>query len=179
MHYDSTILFLTAACFFAVAAAGFDVRSRRIPNAITGPAFLAGLLLHGIFSGYRGVLTSLAGALVCGVIFLVFYVAGGMGAGDVKLVAALGSLVGLSLSGQLLVFTTLSGGVMALVLALSTGRLKQTLRNIVTLVSHHARHGVSSHDELNVTNEAMLRLPYGVAIAFGSLAVFCVQEIKR
>ena len=179
MHSDSTILFLTAACFFAVAAAGFDVQSRRIPNAITGPALLAGLMLHGIMGGFHGLMTSLAGALVCGLIFLVFYVAGGMGAGDVKLMAAVGSLVGLSLSGELLVFTTLSGGVMALMLALFRGRLKQTLRNIVTLMSHHARHGVSSHDELNVTNEAMLRLPYGVAIAVGSLAVFCVQEIKR
>ena len=79
----------------ATIGAVYDVRSRRIPNFITLPAIVFGLLLHAVFGGWRQLVTAAAGGLICGLIFFVFYLAGGMGAGDVKLITAAGCIAGL------------------------------------------------------------------------------------
>lgn len=71
--------------------------------------------------------------LLCGVIFLIFYLSGGMGAGDVKLIAAVGCIAGLSNSVYLLVLTALAGGVMGIGMALMRGRLRETLFNVAAL----------------------------------------------
>src|ERR1035441_10426848 len=124
-----------AAC--ALISSVFDVRSRRIPNFITMPAFLFGLAMHLALGGWKQLLTSLAAGVICGLVFLVFYVAGGMGAGDVKLIMAVGCIAGLSHVAYLLVLTALSGGVMALVWAVARGQLQQTIMNVGELASHH------------------------------------------
>ena len=71
--------------------------------------------------------------LLCGVIFLIFYLSGGMGAGDVKLIAAVGCIAGLSNSVYLLVLTALANGVMGIGMALMRGRLRETLFNVAAL----------------------------------------------
>ena len=102
---------------------------------------------------------------MCGLIFLLFHLAGGMGGGDVKLIAAAGRTAGLSLVGPLLVLTSLAGGVMAIALALYHRRLKQTLLNVRALVVHHGRAGLAPHADVNLDNAQALRLPYAPAIA--------------
>jgi prepilin peptidase CpaA len=169
----STYLGFASIC--ASIGAGLDIKSRRIPNNLTLSTFVLGVALHVALNGGRGLLSSLAGALICGTIFLVFYLAGGMGAGDVKLIAAVGAAVGLPHVTYLLVFTSLSGGAMAMAMAVMHGRLKETLFNVGALTAHHARQGFTPHQELNVTNKTTLRLPYGVAIACGTLLTFYIQ----
>src|SRR5579875_2540028 len=164
---DIQTTYLLAACACAAVSAVFDVRSRRIPNVITGPAVLAGLLLHGVVDSWHGLLSALAAGAICFAVFLVFHIAGGMGAGDVKLMAAVGCLAGLPHVTFLLVFTALAGGVMGVALAILRGRLRETLFNLGSLMSHHKEAGLVPHPELNVRNGATLRLPYGVAIAAG------------
>jgi len=163
----------------ALVGAGFDIKSRRIPNVLTLPAILAGLLLHGLLDGWHGLLTSLAAGLICGVIFLIFYLAGGMGAGDVKLITAVGALAGLSNAAYLLVLTSLAGGVMGIAFALMRGRLKQTLFNVAALAEHHKDEGLKPHPDLNVLNQGTLRLPYGVAIAAGCTITFYLLGMQR
>src|ERR1017187_8287818 len=85
-----------AATARSLARSVFDVKSRRIPNFVTVPAFLFGLALHLALGGWRQLLTSLAAGVICAAVFLVFYLAGGMGAGDVKLILAVGCIAGLS-----------------------------------------------------------------------------------
>src|SRR5215467_4923288 len=75
-------------------AAWSDVRTRRIPNSTTVTGAAAGFLLHIFYGGASGAVHSLAGAAFGLAIFLVFYIAGGMGAGDVKLFGAVGAFVG-------------------------------------------------------------------------------------
>jgi prepilin peptidase CpaA len=116
-----------------------------------------------------------AAGVICGLVFLVFYVAGGMGAGDVKLIMAVGCIAGLSHVAYLLVLTALSGGVMALVLALACGRLQQTIMNVGELATHHSHEGLQPHPDLNLGNAATLRLPYALAIAGGSLLTLYFQ----
>ena len=98
-------VFPAASLLCATLSAVYDVRSRRIPNFITLPAMVFGLILHAALGGWRQLATAAAGGLICGLIFFVFYLAGGMGAGDVKLIAAAGCIAGLPLIGHLLLWT--------------------------------------------------------------------------
>ena len=177
--FDKQFVYPAAATAVALAGAATDIRSRRIPNLITGPAILLGLALHLSLDGWHGLLTSLAAGLICGAIFLIFYVAGGMGAGDVKLIAAAGCIAGLSDAGYLLILTSLAGGVMGLAFAMMRGRLKQTMSNVTMLASHHREEGLKPHPELNVMNVSTLRLPYGVAIAAGCTITCCLLGFQR
>jgi len=176
---EKEFVYPAVATVCALAGAVTDIKSRRIPNLITGPAILAGLLLHLSLDGWRGLLTSLAAGLICGAIFLIFYLAGGMGAGDVKLIAAVGCLAGLSNTAYLLVLTSLAGGAMGIVFALMRGRLKETLLNVGEITTHHRKSGLKPHPDLNVRNGSTLRLPYGVAIAAGSSITFYLLGMQR
>jgi prepilin peptidase CpaA len=162
-----------SAC--ALVASVFDVKSRRIPNFITMPAFVFGLALHLVLGGWKQLLSAFAAGLICGVVFLLFYIAGGMGAGDVKLIMAVGCIAGLSHIAYLLVLTALCGGVMAIVLALARGKLQQTLMNVGEIASHHRQEGLQPHPDLNLSNAQTLRLPYALAIAGGSVLTLYFQ----
>jgi prepilin peptidase CpaA len=152
----------------AIGGAVYDVAIRRIPNGFTLPAIAFGLLLHFTLGGWRQLATATVAGLSCGLIFFVFHLAGGMGGGDVKLITAVGCYAGLSLIAPLLILTSLSGGVMAVGLALYHRRLKETLVNMCALAVHHGTVGLAPHPEFNIGNARTLRLPYALAIATGS-----------
>jgi prepilin peptidase CpaA len=177
----ATIEFTYAACCLlcAFVAAVFDITCRRVPNFVTLPAICLGLLLHLIFGSWLQLATAAAAGLLCGSIFLLFYLAGGMGAGDVKLIAAAGCISGLSLVGPLLLFTSLAGGVMAFGLALYHRCLKETVLNIGALVVHHRMEGLVPHPILNIGDPRNVRLPYAVAIATGSALSLLLLLVRR
>ncbi len=161
------LVYTASAALCAGVGAATDLRTRRIPNWLTASGCVAGLCLHTLLDGPDGLLTALAAGLLCGGLFVVLFLAGGMGAGDVKLMAAAGCLAGWSPVFPLLLFTVVSGGFMALVFAVWRGQLRVTLRNVLALAAHHRQQGLVAHPELHVGNPAALRLPYGVAIAVG------------
>ncbi|HEY0784401.1 MAG TPA: A24 family peptidase [Acidobacteriaceae bacterium] len=167
------VLFTGLALLCAGVASIYDLRERRIPNRLTGPVLLAGLLLHGVLGGWPGCGSSALAALGGGIVFLVFFLAGGMGAGDVKLMAAVGSLAGLASLEMVLLMTVLAGGVFAVVLATYKGQLRQTLRNTGDLIVHHGQRGFAPHPLLNLGNAETLRLPFALPIAAGCLISFC------
>jgi prepilin peptidase CpaA len=165
---------LTAA---ALVCAGIgsvhDVRERRIPNRLTGPAILAGLALHSIAGGWLGLADSALGGLIAGGIFLIFFLAGGMGAGDVKLMTAVGCITGLSPLRLVVIATAIAGGVFAFAVSVAHGRLRETLRGVAALLLHHGRRGVKPHPDLNLANASTLRLPFALPIAAGCLFALC------
>ncbi len=163
----------------ATIGAVYDVRSGRIPNFITLPAIVFGLLLHAVFGGWWQLVTAAAGGLICGLIFFFFYLAGGMGGGDVKLITAAGCIAGLPLIGHLLILTALAGGVMAIGLALYRRQLVETCHNMHTLVVHHRTMGLTPHPQFNIGNDRTLRLPYALAIATGSGLSLCLVVMQR
>jgi prepilin peptidase CpaA len=174
-HLQTDLIYPATAVACALVGSVFDVKSRRIPNFITFPSILLGLAMHLALGGWRQLLSSLAAGLICGVVFLIFYIAGGMGAGDVKLIAAVGCIAGMPHVAYLLVLTALSGGAMAIVLALARGRLQQTIVNVGAIASHHSHEGLQPHPDLNLSNLDTLRLPYALAIAGGSLLTLYFQ----
>lgn len=177
--FDNDIVYLSSAVVCAAIGAMTDVRSRRIPNLLTGPALLVGFGLHAALGGWRGLEHSFFAALVAGGIFLVLFITGGMGGGDVKLIAAVGALVGLTHVAYVLIFTGLAGGVMALALVARRRRFRQTFSNVGALVVHHRLHGLEPHPDINVSNETALRLPYALAIAAGVLITVSLVVLQR
>jgi prepilin peptidase CpaA len=169
MKISADNIYAVGALLFALAAAGWDVRTRRIPNWMTLPGIVLGLLMHGIISGWMGLASAAAAAAVAGSAFLVLFIAGGMGAGDVKLITAVSAIAGWPAMPAILLGTVLTGGVLALGMAIWRGRLRATLMNVAKLATHHGQHGLVPHPEVNVLNARTLRLPYGVAIAAGCL----------
>jgi prepilin peptidase CpaA len=180
MHaVDNQFVYAAASLFCTAICAVYDIRTRRVPNAVTFPAIVFGLVLHFSLGGWRQLATAAAAGLLCGIVFLVLHIAGGMGAGDVKLITAAGCICGISLIGHLLLFSALAGGLMAICLALFRGQLKQTILNVGTLTMHHKAQGLVPHPELNVKNAATLRLPYAVPIAAGSALSLCLLLVQR
>lgn len=165
--FSQNILCLSASLLCAGCGAVWDLRTRRIPNLLTGISILAGLFLHLVVGGWRQMGLAAAAGLIAGAVFLLFYIAGGMGGGDVKLMTAVACLAGIRSIAELLAATAIMGSVLALVLAARHGKLLETFRGLGTLFSHHLRKGLKPHHELNVTNERRLRLPYALAIAAG------------
>ncbi len=172
--FQSELTYPATATAVAVIGAVFDVKSRRIPNLVTVTAFLLGLTMHFALGGWRQLLNSLIAGVLCGLVFLVFYIAGGMGAGDVKLMMAVGCIAGganaeYGYVAYILMFTAICGGVMAVGLVLIRGRIHETAMNMSELISHHAHKGLQPHPDLNIGNAKTLRLPYALAIAGGCM----------
>jgi prepilin peptidase CpaA len=162
---------LLGASVIAVAAAVHDARSRRIPNRLTLPAIAAGFLISAVAGGWPGLESAIWGALLGGGIFFLFFVVGGMGGGDVKLMAAVGAWAGLQQVTPILLASAVAGGIVAIVYMIAEGTVLRTLRNTLILVQHHATSGLRRHPEINVQDSDTTRVPFGVAIAIGTL--FC------
>ena len=175
IHIQAETIYTAVATACALAGSVFDVKTRRVPNFVTIPCFLLGLVLHLTLGGWKQMLLSLAAGTICGLVFLVFYLAGGMGAGDVKLIMAVGCIAGLSHIVYILSLTAIAGGAMALVLALIRGRLQETFLNVGELIAHHRQKGLQPHPDLNLRNARTLRLPYALAIAGGCILTLCIQ----
>jgi prepilin peptidase CpaA len=166
---DKMILISAVAVIVAMIAALTDIRERRIPNKLTYPAAMLGLLLQATFFGWKGLLSALLGAGVLGGIFLLFYIIHAMGAGDLKLGTALGCIAGLSASANLLFAISVAGGVLAIIHIVRTRTVVKTLRNTLEVLSFHAQQGLQTHPTLNLDNPKSVRMPYGLAFAAGTI----------
>lgn len=163
----------------ALSAAVMDVRTRRIPNWFTLSTLAGALLLQVVHGGLHALALSFMASVLAGSLFLVLFLAGGMGGGDVKLMAAIAAGIGLSDTGVLLVFTSLCGGAMAMLVMLRHGRAWESVRNIGHVMVHHCEHGLEPHPVLNVRNKKNLRLPYAVAITAGTLLTISLEKVGQ
>ena len=166
---NSTQIIPALAVGVAVCAAISDIKTRRIPNRLTYPAVFAGLLLQGALHGWQGLLRSAGGGLIFGGVFMLCYLVRAMGAGDVKLAAALGCIVGSTATAQVMIATALAGGALAVIFMVLSGRVIETLRNTLRVAGFHILHGLRMHPTVNLDNPAAVRMPYGLAFAVGTL----------
>ena len=169
----SQIAFAGTALACAGIASVYDLSQRRIPNFLTLSGFVAGLVVHAVTGGFSGASMALAAAFIAGLAFLPFYLVRGMGAGDVKLIAAVASLNGFTGLASFLVGTALAGTLNAIIVSLQTGRLRQTLANAYELLAHHRGACLTPHAALNLSAEGVFTLPYALPIAAGCFFAVC------
>lgn len=159
------------------AAAVSDVSSRRIPNALIAAGLAAALMLHVFGSDSAGWKAWLTGMLTGLVLFLPFYAVRGMAAGDVKLMAAVGSFVGPLMAFKVAMATFLIGGAWALAAIVLKGKIKQASLNISEIVLlRGARSSVVAQERNDMPASSIGRLPYGVAIALGTVTMLLVEH---
>ena len=143
----------TVAIAAATLAASVDIRYRRIPNWLTASLVVTGLLLNVWQFGLGGGGLALAGAGLGLAVLLPFYAVRAIGAGDVKLLAGLGALLGPHVLVSVAVYTALAGGVISAVMLAKSGRLWRVLCEVFIEHRPPTRGGATA--------------PYAVAIAGG------------
>jgi len=149
-----------------------DLRSRRIPNWLVLPFLLAGVALSGWRDGWHGIGQSLAGLLLGGLLYGIFFWMGGMGAGDVKLCAAIGAWIGPQQLFIALVITGMAGGIMVLCWAAFGGFLKDLFADTGDLVFGWKKRALRGDPQPALANPTKRKIPYAPAMAIGTLISF-------
>ena len=154
------LLPLTAAITY------FDVRHRRIPNKIALVALACGLAVNTFWSGWSGLLSSVQGCLLAFGLMLLLHFFGALGAGDVKLFAAIGSLIGVGLVIKTFVVVVLLGAVLAMVSMVYTGTARVTMQRVYLILVGFLPGWKMPRYEVTPDRHT---IPYGVAIMLGTL----------
>jgi prepilin peptidase CpaA len=159
-----TFLFLSLILLAAYA----DLRTRRIPNALTAGGLAAGLVTALLAGGWGGLGNAALGA-VCGfAVFFALYLLRAMGAGDVKLMAAAGSFLGFPLIVSAALWSAVAGGLVMLIVAFRARAGRRVAGNMGRLLSYWAHSGgIRKAEWLTLDSPGALAIPYGVAVALG------------
>jgi len=165
---------LVLAGLLAAVAGWMDWRSRRIPNWLTVPGLLLGVAANSVAAGWTGAKSALLGAGLGLALLLPFVLVRSLGAGDWKLVGAIGAFLGPGPLVVVLMGTVFVAGGMALVLIIVKKRVRQTMRNIgrilAALLSLHL-----PGQELTLDNPESLKVPFGVAVAV-TVILYAVRQ---
>lgn len=156
----------------SLVAASFDARCRRIPNWLTAPLFLTGLVSSSLAAGAAGAAEAAAAALLLSLPYIILFLFGGGGAGDAKLMGAIGAWLGIVQGGIVLLATCVSGIVLALVHARKKRELRTTFTNIGGIAravsfSMSAHGSLQELPEMLAPTRAASTIPYGLAIFAG------------
>lgn len=144
-----------------------DVRYRRIPNPFVLATLISGLTISIVMGGWRGGLNSLGGCVLAFILMFILHVFGAMGAGDVKLFAAVGSVIGAQLVLPTFVVVVLMGGLLALVSTLRSGVFRTTMHRVLQILV-----GLLpgwQMPKFSVPADRRLTIPYGAAITIGAI----------
>lgn len=157
------VWFTLAGCF---VASFWDLRTRRIPNLLTGSLVIAALIVHA-FGGVRPVAESVAvmGVLMATGTFI--YRRGGIGGGDIKLGIATCGMLGYPLCVPFLFYTAIGGGILALLFLAVRGNIQASASRVVTMTLGDA----------GIVTAKCETLPYAVAFAFGAIVVALSQSV--
>lgn len=151
----------------AVLVIYYDVRYRRIPNAFVLATLISGLTLNLAMYGLSGGLSSVGGCLLGFILMFMLHVFGAMGAGDVKLFAAIGSVIGAPLVLPTFVVVVLTGGLLAVISILRSGVFRTTMHRVLQIFV-----GLLpgwQMPKFSVPADRRLTIPYGVAITIGAI----------
>jgi len=150
--------------------AAIDVRTRRIPNVLTFGGTSVALVYHAFLAGLAGLGHSAAGWALGIALFLPMFLLRGMGAGDVKLLGAVGAWLGPMGALWSGLYTVIAGGVLALIVGARHGYLGKAFQNLWVLFGFWRTTGVKPVTGLTLADAPGPRLAYGIAIFAGTLA---------
>lgn len=145
----------------------YDIRFRRIPNAFVLATLVSGLIINVTGSGWAGAMTSLKGGALAFGLMLFLHIFSAMGAGDVKLFGAIGSVIGVSSVFETFLIVLITGGVLAIVVSGRNGKLRETW-NRVLLIFINLFSGWQP-PRFPAPTDRQATIPYGVAITVGTL----------
>jgi prepilin peptidase CpaA len=160
----------------ATVAAMFDLRTGRVPNVLTFGAVAAGVLVAVTLNGLSGLGTSLLGCVVGLALFFPLFALGGMGAGDVKLLAAFGAWLGPVDVFWAAIWASLVGGGMAIVVGAWSGYLSEAVRNLLTMGVIWHSGGASPTAGLTLRESRGPRLAYAVPIGIGAIVALWLRR---
>ena len=146
-------------------AAIHDAKYRKIPNIITFSTIVAGLAYHSWLSGFQGFLFSLGGAFLGLGLLIVFYLLGKMGAGDVKLMGAVGSILGPAGVFNAFLFTAIVGGIYAIIILLMRGGFADSMNRLWQALKLTVLTRSPTAPDEKKTGPVLC---YGIAIAIGT-----------
>jgi Flp pilus assembly protein protease CpaA len=157
---------------FVVTAAVSDACTRKIPKVLTTAGVAAGLLYH-VFAG--GIASAVATTIIAFAVGLTFFWVGAIAGGDVKLISALGSMLGLDRWMLAMETAVFAAALIGLVQVLKSGAFGRTLKNIGEITKTIAKTGLKAHPVLNASNPNTIRSPFGIAAALGTVLAVVVR----
>ena len=177
MNSTETIWVLALA--LACCGGWMDWRTRRIPNWLTVSGALVGLAFNTILAGWQGALLSLEGAGLALGLLLPLVLLRGFGAGDWKLMGAMGAVLGWQAMLSVLLVSVLISGAMAVIQILAARRVQETLGNLVTLVVGFATFGLRANPEISLDNPKLMKQPFGAAVAMATVFSFVLAHWRH
>ena len=172
-----TVLAKVLTLAFLVLCVRSDLRALRIPNAFTGPAMLIGTALGGWAAGWNGVTTSLIGCAVAIAVLFGPFALGGVGAGDVKMMGAVGALLGPNLVLQSLIVGLALGGVFAVARLVRVDKLRETLTAMGRMFGNAVLALSVEPLRMSATNPNAVVLPYSLPLGLGTASVIAISLI--
>ncbi|MBI4908506.1 MAG: prepilin peptidase [Acidobacteria bacterium] len=174
------LVVLGLLALLVVVAAVYDVRSRRIPNWLVLLGALLGMALNAVLYEQAGLKLSALGIGMALLVYVPLFAIRGMGAGDVKLMAAVGSIVGPVNWLFIFVLTAICGGILAVVLLVVKGRLLRAIRNagFILWELFRLRAPYRRNEQLDVSHPEAVSLPHAVSIAIGSLVFAAILRVR-
>jgi len=161
-------------CLILIVAAYIDGKELRVPNWITFPMVLSGLVYSTWVGGWEGLGAGLLGMVVGLATLLPLYAVGGMGAGDVKLMAGIGAWLGATVTWHAFIATVVVGAIMAIIMVLSRRAWDKHYGNFLMIMTEFMT--IKNPRQLSEIaaerKPKMLLLPYGIPICIGSIAYF-------
>ena len=164
-----TTFTIGAALIIGVAACITDLHSRRIPNWLTFGAAALALAFHFAEAGQAGAQQAASGWATGLFLFMPLFLLGGMGAGDVKLLAALGAWLGPEAAFWMAIYGSMAGGVLAVVIALRHNYLATAIKNLGLLGKFWWFSGLRPMTTLTLERGTGPRLAYAVPIFLGTV----------
>jgi prepilin peptidase CpaA len=161
----------------SMIAAVMDVWKFKVYNALTVPLLLTGLAYHVVADGMQGLQESLTGVLFGFAVLIVIYAMGGMGAGDVKLMAAVGAWLGMPLTFYVFVVSALASGAYAVMLILFSGSLRETWIDLQVVLFRIVAFGnyLGAEGRLEAETKRPDRhhrlVPFGAMVAVGLVSI--------
>ncbi len=166
---------IAATLAFVALCVATDVRSRRIPNLVSGIGMLAGLMLNVFYFGGDGLVAS-AGGLFATVALLLFpFAMGGIGGGDVKMMGAIGALLGLHVGLVALLVGLAFGGVIMAIHLARRRRLGRTVLTVGTMASASVLTGSLEPLRLSAAQPDAISLPYSVPLGLGTIVALAMS----
>lgn len=174
MIYTDINIFILLSSILIIAVVN-DLRFQKIPNILTFPAMVVAIAYNSWFNGLEGFLFSVEGIGLGMAVFIAFHLFGGMGAGDVKLMGAVGGFLGPKGVFIAFLFTALTGGIYSLVILAFHGYLRGTARRYGTMLKTYLLTQKIVYTPAS-KEESKLRLCYAVAIALGTFITYFFES---